>query len=150
MTLAYSWAHSRGYRAAEAHYEPILAAIREEAVRAEARARAAEIASARAVERISQEYADRAKTIETRAAAVERDLARRLRDAAAAAGRCRVSEDSAAAAADHGAARERAGGAEDARADRLAAALVGLAASCERDAARLKAAQEYIRALPPR
>lgn len=148
LWVAYAWAYGRGYAAARAHYEPILAEVRTAAIRADARARAVESRAARDVERLSEEYRRRETEIESRAADAERALSERLRRAAAAAGRCRVSEDSAAAAADHGAAGRDAGDERARRAAAIARRAIELGRAWELDAARLAACQAYVRSLP--
>lgn len=132
---AYSWAHGRGYSAAEAHYEPILAQVRAQADEAEKRARAAEAAQRALDQQLEAQNAEFEKALSDRAAAAERRIAERLRLAQANRDRCRVSEAPATAGLPDGAAAR----AERDRRDResLARRARDLGERFERDAHRL-------------
>ena len=147
LWAAYAWAYGRGYAAAEAHYEPILADIRTIAAEANARARAVEERARRDVERLTEEYRRRETEIESRAADAERALSERLRLAAAAARRCDVPADPAAAGGNDGTAAGRARSDRDHRLDELARRAVELGRRYADDALRLRMCQQYARSV---
>lgn len=135
---AYSWAHDRGYSAAVAHYEPILAQVRTQAEEAEKRAKKLEDAAATINQSITTKDKQRAED-----AIRQRDAARadRVRLAAALA-RCRAVP---AVSGGSGSATPAPG--DDERFRAADEALGELAYRCQRDADRLRAFQDWYRAI---
>lgn len=132
---AYTWAHDRGYREAEAYYKPILEDVRTQAALAEEHAALAEAAAAATNQAIESEDAKRAEdAIRQRDAAVVELRALRVRLSAALGRRCEVPGVS-------GGTTELAGppGESGERPERADERLVELGRSCQRDRDRLEA-----------
>lgn len=140
---AYSWAHGRGYSAAEAHYEQILETVRATAARAEERASAAEQAAATINANLETEDQKRAQEAIRQRDAALTELARiRVRLAATLTRRCEVPTIPTSTGS-----ADAAPGEPSERPERADKRLVELGRSCQRDRDRLALWQEWYRAI---
>ena len=140
---AYSWAHGRGYSAAEAHYEPILAQIRQQAEQAAERAKDLERSYAAINQTIATEEAQRAEDAKNQRDDALRRLAdMRVRLASAIGRTCEVPGVLSGTGSPNAAPGDPAE-----RPERADERLVELGRGCQRDRDRLALWQEWYRAI---